>query len=142
MLTDETARTLWVALRAQPTRALDTPPAVVEMLLAWNDRNGDFGDMGPGAARYTLLRMMAAEVVEAYDSAQLDIARCYGEPDPTDDDAADARAEELACLIDPARAEEARGMVDDWEARLGVQSHIADALREAIETNSAIFQKE
>lgn len=36
----------------------------------------------------------------------------------------DAVAEPLACLLDATREDEALGMLDDWEARLGLPSDI------------------
>ena len=41
-------------------------------------------------------------------------------------------AEQLACLLDPTREDEACGMVDDLEARCGLLFTVADALREWI----------
>jgi hypothetical protein len=33
-------------------------------------------------------------------------------------------AEQLECLGDPTRADEALDMIDDWEARLGMSAHL------------------
>jgi hypothetical protein len=140
---DDTMRALWVALRANPTRVSDVPPSVVYQLLTWNDRGNlsedEYGS--PAAARYALVRMMGDDIVQAYDRANLEFARSYGESDPYDDDAIEGDMDELMCLIDPTRADEARGMVDDWEARMDLSATIADEMREFISDNLAIFQK-
>jgi hypothetical protein len=139
MLPDDTARTLWIALRAQPTRVLDAPPSVVESLLAWNDRNFDVGPMGPDAVRYALLRVMTdADALRAFDEAQ---SQMDAQPIGDVDDHAAGLAEELACFIDPARSAEAADMVDDWEARVGITDETAENLRAAIVDNYHIFQR-
>jgi hypothetical protein len=131
-------RALWVALRANPTRVMDTPPSVVESLLAWNDHNFEVGPMGPHAVRYALLRVMTdADALCAFDEAQsqMDARDCLTAA------GTEALAEELACYIDPTRASEAVDMVDDWHARVGITDETAENLRAAIADNYHIFQR-
>lgn len=39
-----------------------------------------------------------------------------------------ATDEQCACILDAERADEARAMIDHWQARCGLPAHFADAI--------------
>lgn len=45
--------------------------------------------------------------------------------------------DERDCLFDPERAEEARNMVDHWQARCGLPKHFADPILDHINAQEA-----
>jgi hypothetical protein len=43
-----------------------------------------------------------------------------------------ATDEQCACICDPTRADEARAMIDHWQARCGLPEHLANAITEKL----------
>jgi hypothetical protein len=138
----------WLALSHEPSRIADerdtvATAALVRELLYWNDRGNVARDeYGTDAdCRYSLLRSMAGDAASWYDCAMSEFGALGLD---VGDDGAEktlVRCDEMACLIDPARASEAYDMVDDWEARLGLSDHVAGELRAAVTDNYYVFER-
>lgn len=128
----ELCSVLWTQLAKNPTAVLDLPRDVAAQLIAWDDSNADTDGWDLPVLQMMLLRSFAGDdMVEAFDAAQTALRS----------DDTEGRAEELAWLIDPSRSEEAMDMVDDWKSRCGLPEELAEALRECIATNDAIFAR-
>ena len=127
---EELGRTLWCLCTDRPALVTRLNDTTCRALLAWSDDRRDYDALDADAARYELLRYVAwGDLVIALDAATAWLtSHGYDESDA-------ARYEQLLCAADESRAEEARGMVDDWQARLGLPAELAETLLDCISAN-------
>lgn len=135
---DDLARAAWATIAERPAEIEGLSAAAVRALLAWNDANGDFGDLDGDTARECLYYATLAEpIIEAYRAIAENLAARGYTNCPRD---------ELRCIAAARTADHSEGAeceewLDDMVARCGLPQELADDLLAAIADDFHVFNR-